>query len=239
MLGRDLFELILSVFFFGLNLTSLIWRLIKDDRKYAILEFGIWGVILELAYYAFFLTTGFSNLINKATDNKCQKFLKNSIFKFIFPFSINSALVFFLGYYLGWITFNTDNSTSDFWLIIFVYLIPSLVVLLDLIIFKRQYQRKKLFDFIIITAIYVIYCILLGSIKPKIKIYVFLYPIWFGLKSNASYIISVMILCYFAYLTMYFVYYYIIKIKSMFSNNSKIDIEDVSKNNDNNQMTLV
>ena len=100
----DILELVLTCLYLGICITSFIWRLTKEDKKKMFIEFEIWSLIGQLAYYIIFLINGFSNLLSKEREgeNKCQKFLKSIIFKYLWPFVMSSFAVFYLGHTFDW-----------------------------------------------------------------------------------------------------------------------------------------
>ena len=228
----DIFELVLASIFYGISLTAFIWRLTKDDKQYVYLEFEMWSLLIQLLYYLFFLIIGISSTFNKASDNKAQKFIKSTLFKFIWPFVVNSGVIFYLGYYLRWFEFNTLIKGNDYYLNLFLHGFSQAGFILDLIIFRRENNKLFFIDFAIITGIYVGYSILLFSIQPSIKSYAFLDkngPI----KKDNIFIISIMIVSYFVYLYLYFIYSLVVDFKSGVRN---LFGGDKKNNNQNNQV---
>ena len=214
----DFLELILNSIYLAICLTSFIWRLTKSNKGAIFIEFEMWGIMAQIVYYTLFLIIGFTSVFNKEkekekeSENPCQNFLKNIIFKYLFPFVMNSAVVFYLGYFLKWFYLDVDNINNDFFLSIFEHGLSQAGFLIDLILFKRDYKDTHFFDFLVISAMYIGYCIFLFSIKPTINTYNFLANDI--VKDNNSFIASLMITCYFIYLYMYFLYMYIVKFKS-------------------------
>ena len=204
----ELLELILNSIYFAICLTSFIWRLTKGETGKILIEFEMWSIMGQMAYYIIFLITGFKSLFKKEEEeNGCKKFLKNIIFKYLWPFVMNSFAVFYLGYNFKWFELDTKNKGNKFTLSIFLHGLSQAGFLIDIILFGREYKPTHIFDFIVISGIYVAYCFFLFSIKPEIPNYLFL-------EKNNSFIISLMIVCYFVYLYLYFVYMYIVKFKS-------------------------
>ena len=207
----ELLELILNSIYFAICLTSFIWRLTKPEAGKIFIEFEMWSIMGQMAYYILFLIIGFKSIFKKEEEeNGCKKFLKNIIFKYLWPFVMNSFAVFYLGYNFEWFDLDTENKGNNFTLSIFLHGFSQAGFLIDIILFGREYKPTHIFDFIVISGIYVGYCFFLFSIKPEIPNYKFLSP----KKEDNSYIISLMIVCYFVYLYLYFVYMYIVKFKS-------------------------
>lgn len=213
MLCWDIFELVLSFIFFGISLTAFIWRLTKDDKQYVYLEFEMWSLLIQIIYYLFFLIIGFTSAFNKSSDNKAQNFVKSTLFKFIWPFVINSGVIFYLGYFFRWFAFDTLRKGNDFYLNLFLHGFSQAGFILDLILFSRENSKLPFIDFAIITGIYVGYSILLFSIQPSIQSYLFLYKNSAERKDNI-FILSLMIVGYFVYLYLYFIYSLVVDFKS-------------------------
>lgn len=214
----ELTELILSSIYFAFCFTSFIWRLTKPDKGNTFIEYEMWAIMAEMVYYALFLLIGFKSFFSKSeekekeSNNGFQKFLKNIVFKYLWPFVMNSVVIFYLGYFFKWFNLDTKNKGNDFWLSLFQHGFSQIGFIIDLILFKREYKDTHFFDFLVISAIYVGYCALLFMIKPEIKTYNFLYKD--ELRPDNSYLLSLMIVCYFVYLYMYFFYMYVVKFKS-------------------------
>lgn len=206
----DILELVLTCLYLGICITSFIWRLTKEDKKKMFIEFEIWSLIGQLAYYIIFLINGFSNLLSKEREgeNKCQKFLKSIIFKYLWPFVMSSFAVFYLGHTFDWFYIPEDKD-NDYVLSIFLHGLSQAGFLIDIILFRREYKPTHIFDFLVISGIYICYSILFYSIKPKVSSYHF---ISVNDESN-SFIISLIIMCYFVYLYMYMLYMFIVKVK--------------------------
>ena len=211
----ELLELILNSIYFAICLTSFIWRLTKPEAGKIFVEFEMWSVMGQMAYYIIFLIIGFKRLFSKEEEdnNNCKKFLKNIIFKYLWPFVMNSFAVFYLGYNFEWFELDKDQG-NKFTLSIFLHGLSQAGFLIDIILFGREYKPTHIFDFIVISGMYVGYCILLFSTKPEIPAYKFLNNDENNKKKNNSFIVSLMIICYFVYLYLYFVYMYIVKFKS-------------------------
>ena len=209
----DLAELVLQIIYLGICLTSFIWRLTKDDKLSILFEFEMWAIMLLLIYYMLFLINAFKSIFNKSNEeNKCLNFLKNSLFKYLWPFVMNSSIVFYLGYFCNWFYLNTEIG-NDYILSLFLHGFSQFGFLIDIFLFNKKYQKTHFLDLIIITVIYLLYCLLLVFIKPEMNNYIFLSKESFNRKGN-SFIISMMIMCYFIYLYMYFIYMHIVKFKS-------------------------
>ena len=207
----DIFELVLSCIYFGICITSFIWRLTKEDKEKIFIEFEIWSLIGQMTYYVIFLINGFKNLFSKEkeNDNKCKMLLKSIVFKYLWPFVMNSFAIFYLGYYFDWFYIDTENKGNDYVLSIFLHGLSQLGFLIDLFLFNREYKPTHILDFFVITGIYVVYSILFFSIKPEVKDYLFI--LFF--KDDNSFIISMIIISYFVYLYMYMFYMFIVKVK--------------------------
>lgn len=213
MLCWDVLELFLAFIYFGICLTAFIWRLTKGDIKYIFIEYEMWSILLQLIYYILFLLIGFTSIFNKPKNEAIlYNFLRSVIFKFIWPIVMSTPAVFYLGYFFEWFKFEIDMNSNDFWLSLFLHGFSQAGFLIDLILFYRDYKPTHVFDFIVISGIYVAYCILCFSIQPQIKTYLFLNEM--GLGGDNLYIISVMIVGYFVYLYLYFIYMTMVKIKS-------------------------
>ena len=229
----DLIELILQIIYFSICLTSFIWRLTKDDKLKIFFEFEMWAIVLLLIYYILFLIITFKALLNKSKEeNKCLKFLKNSLFKYLWPLVMNSSIVFYLGYFCHWFYLNIEEG-NDYCLSLFLHGFSQFGFLIDIILFNREYHATHLFDLIIITVIYLVYCLLLIIVKPEMNNYIFLSKESFKRKGN-SFIISLMIICYFIYLYMYFIYMHIVKFKSGLS-----DLLGNEKNKESKKESLI
>lgn len=209
----EIIELILAFIFLGVCITTFIWRLIKGDRETLFIEFEIWSLLLQLVYYLLFSLISFVSVFRRSEDHTCQKFIKNTIFKLLFPFVVNSSASFSLGYFFRWFEFGTIIRDNDFWLNIFIHGISPAVFVLDLLIFRRKYIDTPVFDFLVITGIYVGYCALLFMYKPNIQRYIFLDQNNLTPKDNV-FIISLMVVFYFVYLYLYFILTSIVRFKS-------------------------
>ena len=213
MQSGDLVELVLQIIYFSICLTSFIWRLTKNDKLSIFFEFEMWAIMLLLIYYITFLISAFKSIFKKSDEeNKCLNFLKNSLFKYLWPFVMNSSIVFYLGYFCNWFYLNTEMG-NDYILSLFLHGFSQFGFLIDIILFNKKYQATHFLDLIIITVIYLLYCLILIIIKPEMDNYIFLSKESFKRKGN-SFIISLMIICYFIYLYMYFIYMHIVKFKS-------------------------
>lgn len=166
-MAEGIFELFFHTIFFLACLAGLIWRIRIKDRGIMFLEFEIWSLIGELVYYAIQTLTGFINICNKASDNMVQKFLKSTLFKIIFPFTLNSVVIFYLGYFQQWFYFYDNPNTPDFWYDILVHGIVQCCILLDAILFRRKFTQSNIFDKLIIIGVYVFYCILMISFQTN------------------------------------------------------------------------
>ena len=174
---REIFEIVLSTWFFIICFGTFIWRLTRDSKKTILLEFECWSLLLQIVYYIIFLLNGFFRISNKSEDdeNSFQRVLKSQIFKFIWPFVLNSVAIFYLGYFFGWFSLDFDNKDSDFYLSFFLHGVCQVGFVIDLFLYKRVYRKSYVFDFLFITGLYVAYCFLLLVTKPEIKTYHFLY----------------------------------------------------------------
>jgi len=215
-------DFVLTIISFNVCLVALIWKYIKEEKnentnkKHIFFEFEIRAIILELIYYLFYLLISFINLLNRSNNNKTQQFFKNKLFKLLWPFVMNSAIVFYLGASFRWFQFDIDKIKDDSFFPLFIHGAPQLCFLIDLIFFKHRNNNPKYFlDFLIITSIYSAYCILLFSEKPDISTYLFLDKKVTD-KKDDYYILSLMGVCYFVYLYMHFFYRYIVKFKTQF-----------------------
>ena len=221
----DFVELGLSSIYLVICIVTFIWRLTKPDAGHLFLEYEMWAIMLLMLYYILFLLIGFKSLFSKNKEkekkekekekepnNGLQKFFKNNIFKYLWPFVMSSAVTFYLGYFFGWFKLDTANKGNDFKLSIFQHGLCQIGFLIDLILFRREYKDTHFFDFLVISVMYIGYCVLLLMVKPKIKTYNFLSEDEF--KDDFSFIISLMIICYFVYLYLYFFYMYVVKFKS-------------------------
>ena len=215
----NLVELILQVIYFGICLTAFIWRLTKDEKGNIFFEFEMWGIMLQLVYYIIFLISGFTSIFNKSKEenqenqeNKCLNFLKSVLFKYIWPLVLSSPIIFYLGYFSNWFYLQTGEG-NDYALSLFLHGFSQFGFIIDIILFKREYKSTHFFDLLIITGIYVAYCFLLGTVKPEMNNYLFLSNDPAFRKGN-SFLISLMIVCFFIYLYMYIIYMYIVRFKS-------------------------
>ena len=231
MLCLDVLELFLSFIYFAICITTLIWRFTKGDMKYFLIEYEMWSLMLELVYYLFFLIIGFTTVFNKSKhEGSFYNFLKSIIFKFIWPFVVNSAAIFYMGYFFGWYKLEIDIHSNDFWYSLFLHGISQVGFVIDLIFFHRDYKPTHVFDFIVISGIFVGYCFLLFLIKPQVKIYAFLEMKEDGnYKEDNMFILSLMIVTYFIYLYLYFFYMTIVRIKCGFAKLFESD-EDIKEN---------
>jgi len=231
MLCLEVLELFLSFIYFAICLTTLIWRFTKGDMKYFLIEYEMWSLMLELVFFIFFLLIGFTTVFNKSKhEGSFYNFLKSIIFKFIWPFVVNSAAIFYMGYFFGWYKFEIDIYSNDFWYNLFLHGFSQAGFVIDLIFFHRDYKPTHVFDFILISGIFVGYCFLLFLIKPQVKRYVFLEMNEDGnYKENNMFILSLMIVTYFIYLYLYFFYMTIVRIKCGFAKLFESD-EDVKEN---------
>lgn len=219
MLCFDILELFLAFIYFALCLTTLIWRFTKGDMKYFLIEFEMWSLMLELLYYILFLLIGFTTVFNKSKhESSFYNFLKSIIFKFIWPFVVNSAAIFYMGYFFGWYKFQMDVYSNDFWYSLFSHGFAQVGFVIDLIFFHRDYKPTHVFDFILISGIFVGYCFLIFLIKPQVKTYLFLeMKDEENYKESNMFILSLMIVTYFIYLYLYFFYMTIVRIKCGFA----------------------
>ena len=217
MLCCDILELILSFIFFGVCLTSFIWRLTKDNKDNFFMEFEMWSLLMQLVYYVLFFLIGIISIFQKATDNRAQRFFKNVVFKYLFPFVVNSAAAFYLGYYFRWFSFDTRLKDNDFWLSFFIHGISQACFVVDLILFSRDYVDTQFFDFLVISGIYAAYAVILFISQPTIHGYAFLDKSVLDPKDN-MFILSLMIVLYFVYLYLYFIFMCVVKFKSGISN---------------------
>jgi hypothetical protein len=226
MLCCDILELILAFIFFGICLTSFIWRLARVNKENFFMEFEMWSLLMQLAYYFFFFLIGLISLFHKARDNKAQRFFKSVLFKYLFPFVVNSAAAFYLGYYFRWFSFNTILRDNDFWLSFFIHGISQACFVVDLILFSRDYVDTQFIDFLIISGIYAAYAILLFIFRPNIPRYAFLDKSVLDPKDN-MFVLSLMIVLYFVYLYLYFIFMCVVKFKSgvsnLFGGNKKVN----------------
>ena len=199
--------------------------------KYFLIEYEMWSLMLELVFYIFFLLIGFTTVFNKSKhEGSFYNFLKSIIFKFIWPFVVNSAAIFYMGYFFGWYKFEIDIYSNDFWYNLFLHGFSQAGFVIDLIFFHRDYKPTHVFDFILISGIFVGYCFLLFLIKPQVKRYAFLEMNEDGnYKENNMFILSLMIVTYFIYLYLYFFYMTIVRIKCGFAKLFESD-EDVKEN---------
>lgn len=219
MLCLEVLELFLAFIYFAVCLTTLIWRFTKGDMKYFLIEYEMWSLMLELVYYIFFLLIGFTTVFNKSKhEGSFYNFLKSLIFKFIWPFVVNSAAIYYMGYFFGWYKFEIDIYSNDFWYSLFSHGFSQAGFVVDLIFFQRDYKPTHVFDFILISGIFVGYCFLLFLIKPQVKTYAFLEMKEDGTyKEDNMFILSLMIVTYFLYLYLYFFYMTIVRIKCGFA----------------------
>ena len=226
MLCCDILELILSFIFLGICLTSFTWRLVIVNNENIFMEFEMWSSLMQLAYYFFFFLIGLISLFHKARDNKAQRFFKSVLFKYLFPFVVNSAAAFYLGYYFRWFSFYTNLKESEFWLNFFIRGTSPVCFVVDLILFSRDYVDTQFIDFLIISGIYAAYAILLFIFEPDIPQYVFLDKSVLDPKDN-MFILSLMIVLYFVYLYLYFIFMCVVKFKSgvsnLFGGNKKVN----------------
>ena len=211
-------EIIMSTLFFIVCFATFVWRLTRESKETILLEYETWCLLLQIAYYITFLLNGFFRLFNKdkEDDNACQRVLKSQVFKFIWPFVLNTVAVFYLGYFFGWFSLDFDNKDNDFYLSFFLHGICQVGFVLDLFLFQRVYRKSYIFDFLFITGIYVLYCFLLFITKPEIKTYHFLYTNSFfqNIQNSNLFIICMMIASYCVYLNLYIFYMYVVKFKS-------------------------
>lgn len=230
MLLWDILEIIIAAISFGFNLTCFIWRLTKKEKQKIFVEYVIWNVIAQIVYYTLFLIIAIKRLVSEQKDSIMLKFLKNILFKYLFPLIISSAIIFYIGYALRWIYFDTKNKGNDFWLIIFLHTFSQIGCLVDFILFNRKYIPTHFLDFLILTAIYVCYCILFCSIRPDKNSDNPLKP------RSISFIISMMIMCYFVYFYIYFIFMYILKFKSVFLKCCCKEGDDLNKLEDSKEL---
>lgn len=227
----EIIELLLSFIFLGVCITTFIWRLIKGDRETLFMEFEIWSLLLQLVYYLLFTLISFVSVFRRSSDHRCQKFIKNTIFKLLFPFVVNSSASFALGYFFRWFEFDTIIRDNDFWLNIFIHGISPAVFVLDLLIFRRKYIDTPVFDFLVITGIYAGYCVLLFMYRPNIQRYIFLDQNNLTPKDSV-FIISLMVVFYFVYLYLYFILTSIVRFKSGVSSFFGVDKKNKRNNSD-------
>ena len=243
----DFIELGLSSVYLAICFITFIWRLTKPDAGHLFLEYEMWAIMALMFYYIIFLLIGFKRLFSKEKEKKekkdkkeeepnngLQKLLKNILFKYLWPFVMSSAVIFYLGYFFGWFKLDTANKGNDFVFSIFQHGLCQIGFLIDLILFRRKYIDTHFIDF---SAMYIGYCVLLLMIKPEIKTYNFLSEEEF--KDDYGYIISLMIICYFVYLYLYFFYMYVVKFKSgvrnLFWGDDKKDKKEKESLIDNNK----
>ena len=155
-----LVETIFDFIFFGSCLTGIIWRLTLDDKINYILEYESWCILSEAFYYLIQTIIGIINTCNKTTDSCLQNFIKYTLFKIIFPPVLTCPFIYFLGDKLHWFDFETDTGKKECWCDVFNHIISPACILIDAILFKRQYSPSNLLDIIILTGIYIAYGIL-------------------------------------------------------------------------------
>ena len=200
-----LLEAIFDLIFFGCCLTGIIWRLTLDGRGNYILEYESWCILSEAIYYLIQTIIGFINTFTKTTDSCLQNFLKYTLLKIIFPPVLACPFIFFLGYNVNWFKFVNDSGENEFWCDIFNHLISPACILLDTILFKRQYSPSNLLDIIILTGIYILYGALCLPFQTS-EIYLFV-------DAGKGHIICSLIIFYCIGITMHFVYIIITRIR--------------------------
>ena len=211
-------DAVFSLAVFGLCLTGMIWRLTLKERGNYILEYESWCIIGEGIYYLIQSILGVINIFTQTTDSCLQNFIKYSLLRLIFAPVLAVPWLFFLGYHLEWFYFNTEARDKEFWCDLINHIIAPACVLVDSIIFKRKYAPSNLLDILIITGIYVAYCVLCLPFQDNEKVYLF--------ASNKGCFISVMIVCYCIGIMMHFLYIIITKIRNCGSDKDKDEEKD-------------
>ena len=191
-------ETIVNLIFFCLCLAVFIWRFTRPNLGQIPFEFEEWCLFFEMIYYGILSIFGLLDCCNKSQDKKITNFFKDTLFKFLWTMSMSCLIIFYLGYYVKWFYFENNTGKEDFWLCLFFHGFVQICIVVDIIVFDRAFVSTYFFDVVVLTVIYVIYCIVCALFK-KSDVYIFL-------NYSSGFILSVMILGFFAYLCMYFLY---------------------------------
>ena len=199
-------EPFIDFIFLALSLTGIIWRLMLDNRGQFFLEYESWCNLAEAVYYGMITVLGFIGVCSGKSENCLQNFLKYTLFKLIFAPILACPIIFFLGRNLVWFHLEIDFSSGEFWCDMINHFISPACLLLDVLLFGRQYSSSNFFDILVITGIFVAYSILcLPFISNNMYNFV---------NFGAGYTICCAIVFYCIGIIMHFVYIAITKVRN-------------------------
>ncbi len=155
-----IYELIIDTLFLIISLGTFIWTLVDLNFKEIFVDLEHILLWLESLYYLLLSLVGYFSLCNDAKSKSFQRFWKSYIFKFIWPFSLMSTGFFYLGYCLKWFDENFEIFNKELLLSLLIHGGVQIPMVIDAILFRREYKPSYALDFIIFTCIYVGYCLL-------------------------------------------------------------------------------
>lgn len=200
-----IYELVLDTIFFIVCVGTFVWTIISYNFKEIFLNLEHWMLWVQSLYYFLIALVGYMSLCNDAKSKTFQKFSKNYLFKYICVFSLTSPGIFYLGYFLKWFDGDFDTSGTGFLLTILVHGGVQIPLIVDTILFKREYKPNVFCDFIVFTAIFVGYCFLciIANTDPNYKFR----------SEDFKFKIAVFVFWYLVLLLMYVIYQTIVKMR--------------------------